>query len=1558
MPDIGVLSLQIHSESTPAESSLRRLEGALLAIKAATSNTGLNKVANALKKINEAFNIQTIVNINGVAAALKKVQDACNFTVPNMSGLNRMRATMSGVAQSAQTVSRAQEEINSSAAGYATAESQVRALQQQLGNTGEKTNEATEQINSLIEYLKKPIDTSQLREYIDTVTGVKNEAEKSAEESAMVLSVPATDADNPFAYASDRILEYTEKINHAKEDLKFWEDQYDKTAKTIKYNGATEERTNMLSHAEEGFMKAIEQIDEYERKIKELQESVGTVKVEVNKVTAAQKAYTEACEESIQKATQLSEQVGAKYDNPLLRNPANLFGNGAYAKALRGDSGEKEQYAAIRAEATNTGQTIEEVQARIQKAMIPIQKMRNQIQELFDALERKPKINLAEGIDRKLNIDGPVKDAKDSAAAFMKAFSGEDNSSMAQQLRELTPEIEGLKNSDGLAVTAEEARKVADEFMNANNNVELLKQRIDSMKIKLGEGIATGTLNEEQKAKIGQQIAILQDRYNKLTDAQNKLAEAQKNSTSFSTRVSDEFDNMKHGISTLLKPLTKLGNQFKNIARRMAIRAIIRQVTSAFREGVENVYHYSDAIGTDFADKMDSAAASLQQMRNSIGAAVAPAIQALIPILQTVVSWVITAINYINQFFALLSGQTQWTRALETATTAYEKSAKQAGGAASDWLADFDELNVMSSGGGGGATAGLTDFSKMFEQVSEFDSKIKDIVKWIKEHMDEIKNVALDIGAAILAWKISNAFSGLLGTLASLALAGIVIKLAFDATVLLDEAYVDSDDFGFLVGDTILTGVLAGISGKLVGAKLGTGAGIITAGITFAVSAGATFSVAKDVEDESKRKMLELLGGAKLGIGAALAAAGFIKSGFNPLLGIVGGIVTVSLVAIISYSLKIEAEEAEKAEEMAKNAFAQTGEGGIKAENYLTALQEEFDKQTAGAKLVLKAYVQVPDLKKKLTEAAQQISSFNQIVFNGDGKLTAEDAAAFKENWGTVIETLTQMDNASYDTILQGLTAALESKSNELRESALEIRKTFIMLEKNITEEDAAIYAEMESISGRLGTDNEQAGDLERYESLYRVFAAATETGFEEIQKALDKGKNIDFGTAETAVANAEAFVKSVGESGNAALKEVQDALDAQTDSVNYMRRKETAKLEAGLITKEVYDERMAALDQVLEVATAYATEKTKAIQDKMNEAYAVIFEQALSADTGTSAFWKTVLNPLIAQAKAAGVELPQNIIDAFTESINKGRIDFGDTGDIVINKIKEQGIVDPKEIAKAINEIISDEFGVQESGFVAMGTNLLVSHSQELNLDEAMTNAKNMINVSGWDMLSKQWKQDYTNALIDAFGEDVTREILIQLAVDGDEIEKLLAHEWSFGGTKLTDSSYFNSLEQDEQVNQIVESIGELIEYGYSLVDAINYYESIGINDDVMNVVREMAYALHGNNAGEAGTPGTMPRRTIFSDWGYSGNSLFVTPNGGGNGDTSDTEKAVENGTRNGTSGISGQMAVVQSLLRNILTATQQRIVITPNTSMGRAASASMRMYNNVTGNDPHYIP
>ena len=143
-----------------------------------------------------------------------------------------------------------------------------------------------------------------------------------------------------------------------------------------------------------------------------------------------------------------------------------------------------------------------------------------------------------------------------------------------------------------------------------------------------------------------------------------KTSEAVEESGNAAESSVADFKAFSAGLNTFVigaaeratAPIRNLGSQFVNLAKSIgrialyrAVRSAIKNISSAAREGIQNLVRYSAAMNsTDAANAnrtMSEYASTLQQVKNSIGAAVMPVLTALLPLINTIASAFITAAN-------------------------------------------------------------------------------------------------------------------------------------------------------------------------------------------------------------------------------------------------------------------------------------------------------------------------------------------------------------------------------------------------------------------------------------------------------------------------------------------------------------------------------------------------------------------------------------------------------------------------------------------------------------------------------------------------------------------------------------------------------------------------------------------------------------------------------------------------------------------------------------------------------------------------------------------------
>lgn len=214
------------------------------------------------------------------------------------------------------------------------------------------------------------------------------------------------------------------------------------------------------------------------------------------------------------------------------------------------------------------------------------------------------------------------------------------------------------------------------------------------------------------------------------------------------------FKKLGASIADVVKRLSGFLSALKRIAVYRAIRAILKEITQAFREGVENLYQYSLLINGTFAASMDSLATSALYAKNSLAAMAAPMINVLAPAVDFIVDKFVDLLNVVNELVACLTGAETWTKAIKYPTQ-YAEAADGANGAAKKLratLLGFDEINRLDDNNKGrrGSAGESLDYSSMFEEQT-VSSKAKSFITAIKNAFasSDLKNLGKNIGEKI-----------------------------------------------------------------------------------------------------------------------------------------------------------------------------------------------------------------------------------------------------------------------------------------------------------------------------------------------------------------------------------------------------------------------------------------------------------------------------------------------------------------------------------------------------------------------------------------------------------------------------------------------------------------------------------------------------------------------------------------------------------------------------------------------------------------------------------------
>ena len=421
--------------------------------------------------------------------------------------------------------------------------------------------------------------------------------------------------------------------------------------------------------------------------------------------------------------------------------------------------------------------------------------------------------------------------------------------------------------------------EMQDMIANASQ-IDILEAKLESLRSSMQQAFDVG--DQEGAYKFREQILRTEAALEKARAAADKTA--------------DSLEDVGDSAKKANKPLGNFLNSLKRIAMYRVLRSIIKSITQAFQEGLKNAYEFSKATGdqSGLAASLDKIASSSLQMKNQLGAAFGGLIQAVMPIIQDLISAISTLATWISMLFGMFNGSGGYLKAKDV-WTEWGDAAEGAGGAAKkalEYLAPFDELNVLpdpKSGGGGGSA---TDFGSMFEWTEfEEGSAGKKISDFVKENLEAVEAIAHLFEFAVGLIMVCSNPASLLGW-------GLLVyggyKLWQDGTVNWDA--ISTQLQGTLGGIVaIASGALLAIGIILVasGVALPLGIGLIAAG---AVGLAATVSANWNTLMEKLRgpigETVALISGASLLLGILLCVAGMLPLGLGLIVAGAAGLAT------------------------------------------------------------------------------------------------------------------------------------------------------------------------------------------------------------------------------------------------------------------------------------------------------------------------------------------------------------------------------------------------------------------------------------------------------------------------------------------------------------------------------------------------------------------------------------------------------------------------------------------------------------------------------------------
>lgn len=342
--------------------------------------------------------------------------------------------------------------------------------------------------------------------------------------------------------------------------------------------------------------------------------------------------------------------------------------------------------------------------------------------------------------------------------------------------------------------------------------------------------------------------------------------------------VASETESAGAAATRAAPKMGKFTQSILRVAKYRMIRAALRAVVDAVKEGAENFYNFSASTGealVGYATAVNSVKAATSQMKNQLGAAFGTLYAQIAPIIVSLVNMITNLANVLTMLFARLSGASGWYKA----TAGANDLADAVGGAGSaakeamKYLAPFDELNRLpadnkSGGGGGGGSTDGGGGGYEWVEFEQFDigdgfaaifDGLKDILnnasEWIEniDWQDLPRKVVTGIADAFskVDWAgVTQAIARFLGAAIG-AVGGMIAGIADLCGGILESIYnyFHNDDGSYKSGEEIILGIYEGIKGALTNAWNWIKENIFTPFMDGLKKAFGIASPAKEMED-------------------------------------------------------------------------------------------------------------------------------------------------------------------------------------------------------------------------------------------------------------------------------------------------------------------------------------------------------------------------------------------------------------------------------------------------------------------------------------------------------------------------------------------------------------------------------------------------------------------------------------------------------------------------------------------------------------------------------------
>ena len=203
----------------------------------------------------------------------------------------------------------------------------------------------------------------------------------------------------------------------------------------------------------------------------------------------------------------------------------------------------------------------------------------------------------------------------------------------------------------------------------------------------------------------------------------------------------------------------KLGKKIKDTFATMIIWRAINAILIGLRDGLQNIARGNEGANKSFSQL----ATSTLYLKNSLAAALLPALQAIMPIITQIIDAFARAANMVGAFIAALTGKATFVQAVQLQQD-YAGSLNGTAEAAEkvhQQLAGFDELNIIQSkSDSSGAYDPATDYGGMFEEV-EIPDNILTVAEKVRELFGRIRDAIAELNFSPLIASVNSVLAAL-----------------------------------------------------------------------------------------------------------------------------------------------------------------------------------------------------------------------------------------------------------------------------------------------------------------------------------------------------------------------------------------------------------------------------------------------------------------------------------------------------------------------------------------------------------------------------------------------------------------------------------------------------------------------------------------------------------------------------------------------------------------------------------------------------------------------------